>query len=71
MKKLTIGMPVYNGAASIRRALDSLLAQTFNDFCIIISDNGSTDETQSICEAYAAADPRVTYIRQAKTSAHR
>ncbi len=66
MKKLTIGMPVYNGAASIRRALDSLLAQTFNDFCIIISDNGSTDETQSICEAYAAADPRVTYIRQAK-----
>lgn len=66
MKKLTIGMPVYNGAATIRAALDSLLAQTFDDFQIIISDNGSTDETQSICEAYAARDPRVSYIRQAK-----
>ena len=66
MKKLTIGMPVYNGAATIRAALDSLLAQTMDDFQIIISDNGSSDETQSICEAYAARDPRISYIRQAK-----
>lgn len=64
MKKLTMGMPVYNGAASIAAALDSLLAQSFADFDIVISDNGSTDGTPAICEGYAARDPRVRYIRQ-------
>ena len=57
-------MPVYNGAQYIREALDSLLAQTFTDFDLIISDNASTDETQSICEAYARRDPRIRYVRQ-------
>lgn len=69
MKKLTIGMPVYNGAATIRAALDSLLAQTFGDFQIIISDNGSTDNTPEICAVYVARDPRVTYVRQATSLA--
>ncbi len=64
MKRLTIGMPVYNGATTIAAALDSLLAQSFADFDLIISDNGSTDETQAICETYAARDPRVRYVRQ-------
>jgi len=64
MKRLTIGMPVYNGAATIAAALDSLLAQTLTDFELVISDNGSTDATQAICEAYAARDGRVRYIRQ-------
>jgi putative sugar O-methyltransferase len=65
MKRLTIGMPVYNGAATIATALDSLLAQTLADFDLVISDNGSTDATQAICEDYAARDARVRYIRQA------
>ncbi len=65
MNRLTIGMPVYNGAATIAAALDSLLAQTLADFELVISDNGSTDATQTICEAYAAKDRRVRYIRQA------
>jgi putative sugar O-methyltransferase len=64
MKRLTIGMPVYNGAATIAAALDSLLGQTLTDFDLIISDNGSTDDTQAICEAYAARDARLRYIRQ-------
>ncbi|MCA3420056.1 MAG: putative sugar O-methyltransferase [Roseomonas sp.] len=64
MKQLTIGMPVYNGAATIAAALDSLLAQTFADFDLIISDNGSTDATQAICEFYAERDSRVRYVRQ-------
>lgn len=66
MKRLTIGMPVYNGAATINAALDSLLAQTFTDFDLIISDNGSTDGTQAICESYAARDSRVRYVRQSE-----
>jgi glycosyltransferase involved in cell wall biosynthesis len=36
---LTIGMPVYNGACTIRAALDSLLGQTYRDFTLVISDN--------------------------------
>ncbi|MDP2030659.1 MAG: glycosyltransferase family 2 protein [Thiobacillus sp.] len=62
--KVSIGVPVYNGAATIVRTLDSLLEQSFCDFELIISDNGSTDHTAEICEAYAAKDARVRYIRQ-------
>lgn len=61
---ITIGMPVYNGAKYISEALDSLLAQTYADFELLISDNASTDDTQAICEEYARADPRISYIRQ-------
>ncbi|ADR19063.1 glycosyltransferase family 2 protein [Calditerrivibrio nitroreducens] len=66
MKKpqVSIGMPVYNGAKFISEALDSLLAQTFTDFELIISDNASTDETEAICREYAAKDKRIRYIRQ-------
>lgn len=63
---VSIGMPVYNGSKYIREALDSLLAQTFADFELIISDNASTDATQSICEEYERRDPRVRYVRQAE-----
>lgn len=61
---VSIGMPVYNGAKYIREALDSLLAQTFTDFELVISDNASTDDTQAICEKYARRDPRIRYVRQ-------
>lgn len=61
---VSIGMPVYNGAQFIREALDSLLAQTFTDFELIISDNASTDETEAVCREYAGKDSRIRYIRQ-------
>ena len=63
-KLVSIGLPTYNGSKTIRRALDTLLAQTYKDFELIISDNASTDETGKICEEYAARDARVRYIRQ-------
>ena len=56
-------MPVYNGERFIREALDSLLNQTFTEFELVISDNGSTDATEEICRDYAQRDPRVTYLR--------
>jgi glycosyltransferase involved in cell wall biosynthesis len=59
-------MPVYNGAKWIRVALDSLLAQRFADFELVISDNASTDDTEAICRAVAARDPRVRYYRNAQ-----
>ena len=62
--RVSIGLPVYNGERWLAEALDSLLAQTYSDFELIISDNGSTDDTQAICEEYAARDRRIRYIRQ-------
>jgi glycosyltransferase involved in cell wall biosynthesis len=61
--KVSIGMPVYNGAEYLRKSVDSILAQDFEDFELIISDNASTDQTQSICRERAKADARIRYFR--------
>ena len=61
--RVSIGVPVYNGEAQLPAALDSLLAQTFEDVEIVLSDNHSTDATESICRDYAARDRRVRYVR--------
>ena len=63
-KKIFIGMPVYNGENTIRRAIDSLLSQSYTNFDLVISDNCSTDDTENICKEYVIADARVVYIRQ-------
>jgi glycosyltransferase involved in cell wall biosynthesis len=52
-------MPVRNGDQFLAEALDALLAQTFGDFELVISDNASTDGTEARCRALAARDPRV------------
>jgi glycosyltransferase involved in cell wall biosynthesis len=62
--ELTIAVPVYNGSAGLSAAIDSLLAQSFSDFALHISDNASTDSTQKICEEAAARDSRIVYTRQ-------
>lgn len=64
--KVTVGMPTYNNEKFIRNAIDSILAQTFDDFEFIISDNASTDSTPSICQEYAKSDKRIRYIRQSQ-----
>lgn len=61
---VSIGMFVYNGAKTLREAIDSMLNQTFQEFELIISDNASTDGTEEICREYAEKDPRIRYIRQ-------
>lgn len=50
----------------LRECLDSLLAQTYRDFVIVIADNASTDETPAICAEYAARDDRIEVIRHQK-----
>lgn len=60
---VSIGVPVRNGAEYLREALDSLLAQDYPSFDILLSDNASTDATPEICREYAARDPRVRYHR--------
>ena len=61
---ISIGMPAYNSAATIRCSIDALLAQTFRDFELIISDNASTDDTWDIVQEHAQRDSRVIAIRQ-------
>jgi len=56
-------LPVYNGDRFLRPCLESLLAQTFGDFELIVCDNASTDSTVEIVEEYASRDPRVQLFR--------
>ena len=61
--QVSIGMPVFNGERYLRCAIETILAQTFQDFELIIADNCSTDETVSICKEYAAKDKRIRLIQ--------
>jgi glycosyltransferase involved in cell wall biosynthesis len=60
---VSIGLPVYNGEQFLRNTLDSLLAQTYENFELIISDNASTDGTREICLEYTRRDRRVKYYQ--------
>lgn len=65
--KLTIGIPVYNGEKFVRKRLDNILSQTFQNFEVIIYDN-SNDTTPKICEEYALKDKRIQHIHEKKRS---
>ncbi|MBD2519712.1 glycosyltransferase [Nostoc sp. FACHB-973] len=60
MPKITVLMPVYNGELYLREAIDSILAQTFQDFEFLIINDGSTDSTREIVCSYD--DPRIRLI---------
>lgn len=61
--RLSIGVPVYNGADYIHEAITSHLEQDFGDFELVVSDNCSTDATPDIVNELAAQDARITYSR--------
>jgi len=63
---VSIGLPVYNGGDFLADALNSLLAQSFHSFELIISDNCSSDDTLEICKKYALLDQRVRWISQSE-----
>jgi glycosyltransferase involved in cell wall biosynthesis len=66
LPRLTLGLPVYNGERFLAASLDALLAQTFTDFELIISDNGSTDRTGEIAREYEAKDRRLRYVHHSE-----
>jgi glycosyltransferase involved in cell wall biosynthesis len=61
--RVSIGIPVFNGEPFLEETIDSILAQTYEDFELIISDNHSSDRTEEICRRYTEKDERVRYVR--------
>lgn len=62
--KISVIIPVYNAESTLRRCVDSVLAQTFTDFeCLLIND-GSKDKSGAICDEYAARDSRIRVFHQ-------
>ena len=64
MACVTVIVPVYNVEPYIKRCVDSILSQTFEDFEIVLIDDGSTDKSGTICEEYAKKDARIIAIHQ-------
>lgn len=63
MAILTVSIPTYNRSTYLRQAIQSVQEQTFQDFKLLVSDNGSTDETREVVTSYAKADARIVYNR--------
>ena len=57
--RIDVGLPVFNGADGIARTIESVLAQTWADFRLFVSDNASTDGTSAIVRGFAARDERI------------
>jgi len=64
--EISIGLPIYNGEKFIRKRLENILSQTFNDFELIISDNASTDDSVKICKEFMEKDSRIKLYVQDK-----
>lgn len=64
MDLISVIVPVYNVASFLPACVDGLLAQTYQNLEIILVDDGSTDESPALCDAYAAQDPRVKALHQ-------
>ncbi|MBO4571265.1 MAG: glycosyltransferase family 2 protein [Bacteroidales bacterium] len=61
---ISIVLPVYNGERYIGGAIDSVLAQTMGEWELLVIDDGSTDGSPAICDAYAARDARIRVFHQ-------
>ena len=64
--KVTVCMATYNRCELLKRAIHSVLAQTYDNFELIISDNASTDGTEEYCRSMVESDSRIRYIRNAE-----
>lgn len=62
--KISVIVPVYNTGKYLPRCLESIMKQTYQNIEIVLVDDGSTDDSFSICEEYAARDSRIVVVRQ-------
>jgi glycosyltransferase involved in cell wall biosynthesis len=64
MPRVTVLLPVFNGARYLKGALGSVLAQSYKDFELLVIDDGSTDQTPAIVTSFH--DMRIKYLRHNK-----
>jgi teichuronic acid biosynthesis glycosyltransferase TuaG len=69
MPEISVIMPAHNAEAFIGQSIESVQQQTFQDWELMIVDDGSTDETAAVVKDYVKNDPRVIYLRQSKGGA--
>ena len=62
--KISLVVPVYNAEKYLKEAIDSILNQTFQNFELLIIDDGSTDESGKICDQYSEIDSRIHVIHK-------
>lgn len=64
MGKISIVVPIYNVESYVEKCIESILNQSFNDFDLILVDDGSTDRCGEICDTYAIKDIRVKVVHK-------
>lgn len=69
MPKISVIVPIYNAENYIKRCVDSLLAQSFKDFELILVNDGSTDSSKQICEYCQSKDSRIIVVNQQNSGA--
>ena len=62
--KVSVIIPAYNAATTLPRMLDAIKAQTFENFEVVVINDGSKDDTQSVLEKYQSEDSRIRVFRQ-------
>lgn len=67
--KISVIVPVYNVEKYLRRCIDSILAQTFSDFELLLIDDGSKDRSGDICDEYALKDQRIKVFHNSNQGA--
>ena len=65
MIKVSIIVPIYNGAKYINKCIEMITNQTFKDFELLIIDDGSTDNSNEMCQEKAKEDSRIKIISKA------
>ena len=61
---ISVIVPIYNSEHTLRKCVDSLLAQTFNAFEVLLINDGSTDDSGKICDEYQLIDNRIRVFHQ-------
>lgn len=63
-QKISVIVPVYNAENYVNRCIESVLAQTYTDWQMVLVDDGSKDESLKVCQRYADIDSRISVIHQ-------